>query len=70
MIMAAINPDTGEFLGLLIPKEDLTDSVTIHGTSADWEALMRGEAVSQDKVGVIHVQVGPGGTASVSKEAS
>ena len=52
MIQAAINPETGEFLGLIVPKEDLSRKIEIHGTAADWEKLVRGEAVDHNKIWV------------------
>lgn len=53
MITAAINPETGEFLGIIIPAADLGQTITIFGGAAEWESLMRGRIVPKWKVGVI-----------------
>jgi hypothetical protein len=54
MIQAAINPETKEFLGLIIPAEHLIGpTISIHGTAEDWQALLRGEKVDPQRVGVI-----------------
>jgi len=53
MIQAAINPQTGEFLGLVVPKEDLLSVTAIHGSAEDWEKLLRGQPVDPHKVKVI-----------------
>jgi hypothetical protein len=42
VIQAAINPETKQFLGLIIPKEDLCESIAIYGSAADWEAALQG----------------------------
>jgi hypothetical protein len=54
MIQAAIHPETGELLGLLIPIEDLTGSyMTVFGTAEAWARLVAGEAVDPREAGVI-----------------
>ncbi len=54
MIQAAIDPVTKEFLGLIIPAEDLDGTYfSVHGTAADWSAAVRGEPVDSAKIGVI-----------------
>ena len=54
MIQAAIDPDTGAFLGLLLPKADLTGaSLTLFGHADAWERLMKGEPVGTNEVGII-----------------
>jgi hypothetical protein len=52
MIQAAINPETGEFLGLIIPKADLGGTVAIYGSTADWETILAGGAPDQAQVGI------------------
>ena len=54
MVQAAIHPETGEFLGLIVPKADLNGNVyTLFGEAADWERLLQGEKLPTDQVGVI-----------------
>ena len=53
MIQAAVNPETGEFLGIIIPKADLNGQpITVHGTAENWEAAMMGKNVSPSLIGV------------------
>ncbi len=53
MIQAAINPENGEFLGLIIPKADLNGpAITVHGTAEDWAAAVSGKDVSPASIGV------------------
>ncbi len=57
MIYAAINPITDEFLGLVIPKEDLlgkNTTVAIYGSAADWESLAKGGHPNLLDLGVTH----------------
>ncbi len=69
MIMAAINPETKEFLGLIIPKEDLDISITIKGSAEDWAAALRGETVFPGKLRVEKwmATVSPNMTVSVGR---
>lgn len=67
MIQAAINPETKEFLGLIIPKEDLDGAViSVNGTAADWERVLRGELISRGKVGVSRITIDPDAKVSIS----
>ncbi len=54
MVQAAINPQTGEFLGLIIPAANLNGSyLTIFGTAEAWTRLTAGEQVDPREAGVV-----------------
>ena len=59
MIQAAIDPETKEFLGLIIPKADLDGRfISIFGRADRWAAQARGEMVPANEVGVIFTSDG------------
>lgn len=64
MIQAAINPETKEFLGLIIPKADLGRTITIFGDADAWQSLMEGKQVPKWMVGAIFSSEPPTITAS------
>ncbi len=67
MIQAAINPETKEFLGLIIPKEDLNgDSITIQGSGEDWAAATRGEPVDPSRIAIFRASSLPDCKVTVS----
>lgn len=54
MIQAAINPETGEFLGVIVPKADLTGAmISIWGAAEDWDKMRKGEQVDPHRAGVL-----------------
>lgn len=64
MVQAAVNPETGEFLGLIIPKADLAGpNIIIYGTAENWARAMAGEFIDPAKIGVY---IGGGHPAEVS----
>jgi polynucleotide 5'-kinase involved in rRNA processing len=54
MVQAAIHPETGEFLGLIVPKADLDGrTLTVYGTAEAWARLAKGETLPTYEVGVV-----------------
>ena len=54
MVQAAIDLNTGEFLGIIIPKVDLTGgTIAVYRDAEAWERLTKGEKVDPSEVGIV-----------------